>query len=159
MNGYIAQHTDMKAMLRYTVCCSPSSVRFYPFFQASSSIRHSLVEWRIVQQMYTHILRPLKVSKRVYWCKKLFKNTDDARDYLRASRLNSARMENAVNAVHAPITRNPFHEQKILSQWMNLMPRTVLYVLVENLDFWAYKKYTRHFLKTHLRHLWLKRSK
>ncbi len=43
-------------------------------------------------------------------------------------------MKNVVNVVHARITRNPCCKQKILSQEINLMPRTILRFLTEDLS-------------------------
>ncbi len=42
---------------------------------------------------------------------------------------------------------------------MNLAPRTVLYVLAEDLGLQAYKRYTEHFLNARLKCLWLESSK
>ncbi len=64
--------------------------------------------------------------------KKLFKETNDVCDYPQAGRPCSAHTKSVVNAIHAQITRNPCR-QKILSQEMNLVPRTILRVLAEDL--------------------------
>ncbi len=45
-----------------------------------------------------------------------------------------------MNAVHAWITWKHCHKRKILSQELNLVPRTVLSVLIENLNLHTYKR-------------------
>ncbi len=80
------------------------------------------------------LLRLLKVNElRVYRVKKLFEVTN-VRNHPRAGQPCSTCTKNMVNAIHTQITRNPYYKQKIFSQDMNLVPRTILGVLEEDLD-------------------------
>ncbi len=68
-------------------------------------------------------------------------------------------MKNALNTIQARITRSSSHKQEILSQEMNSAPRTVSWILREDLGLQAYTRYIRQLLNTHLRHLQLGRLK
>ncbi len=78
----------------------------------------------------------------VYHVNNFFKETGDICDYLKTGRPYSICIKNMVNAVLRRIARNSICKQKLLSQEMNLVPRTVSGVLREDLDFRAYKGYT-----------------
>ncbi len=82
--------------------------------------RHNLVK------IHT-LLRPLKVNKcHVYCVKKLFEETGDVCDCLHAGGPRSNSTKNVANVVHAQIAENPCHQQKIVSQEKNLVPKIML---------------------------------
>ncbi len=90
------------------------------------------------------LLRQLKMNECcVYHVRKLFEETGIVRDHLKAGQTCSTCTKNVVNAVCARITRDPYHKQKILSQEMNLQPRTILCVLGEDFNLGANDRYTK----------------
>ncbi len=106
------------------------------------------------------LLRLLKINERhVYHVKKVFQETGDVCHHSRAGQPCSAHTKNVVNAVRARITQKPCCTQKIISQRMNLPPRTDSHVLREDLGLRAYRRYSGHLLDNCLRCLLLKRFK
>ncbi len=95
----------------------------------------------------------------VYHVLTLYNNTGDIVDWLRSEQPRTACTEKVVEAVRARINQSSVHQQKTIAKEMNIAPRTLSYILKDDLGLLAFKRRTGQLLTSQLRALQCERVK
>ncbi len=100
-------------------------------------------------------LNPLSINERlVFRTLSMYKETNDASDWMKSGRPRVAQTKELVCAVCAHMMWNSLQKQKIMAREMQIAPRTISRILHHDLGgLQAYKRYTRHLLTAKLKEI------